>query len=186
MQLGSILSANLGLCWTLFRDFLRLQSRSYLEVVLASIFLRFGRPLDPRKLSARLHENQIFDFLPVLSWDRFWARFWKPTWLQNRAQEAPKLNPKRSRIFKQLRSGFWVQLGPILATKKLLFGRVGHLMLWPQWATPEIAFRPLKFVRFSSDFGSIFNWLPVDVIVVIVQTGPPSLVAVWTGRLRLL
>ena len=131
MQLGSILSANLGLCWTLFRDFLRLQSRSYLEVVLASIFLRFGKPLDPRKLSPRLHENQIFDFLPVLSWDRFWARFWKPTWLQNRAQEAPKLDPIRGQKNKHLRNGFWVQLDPNLVSKKLPF--------WACWASYVVA-----------------------------------------------
>ena len=40
-QLGSILGANLRLCWALFRVFFRLETRAYLEDVLASIFHRF-------------------------------------------------------------------------------------------------------------------------------------------------
>ena len=63
-----------------------------------------------------------------------------PTCVQNRDQEAPKLDPKRSRKFKQLRSGFWVQLGPNLASKKWVFWPVGGslgalcwslLAIWP-------------------------------------------------------
>ena len=44
MLLGSILDPNLDLCWTLFRDFWHRESRSYLEVSLASIFLQFLTP----------------------------------------------------------------------------------------------------------------------------------------------
>ena len=45
-QLDSILGATLGLCWRLLRDFEPLESRYYLEVVSASIFLRFRTPLE--------------------------------------------------------------------------------------------------------------------------------------------
>ena len=67
MLLGAILVPILTLCWKFFRSFFALKMRSYLEVVLASIFHRFWSPLDPRKLSPRQHENQFIDFLTVLS-----------------------------------------------------------------------------------------------------------------------
>ena len=54
MQLGSIWGANLGLCWKLFRDVLPLESRSYHEVVSASIFLRFRTPMGNKKQSFRI------------------------------------------------------------------------------------------------------------------------------------
>ena len=54
MQVGSISGANLGLCWRLFGDFLPLASRSDLEVVLASIFLRFRTTSEDGKPARQL------------------------------------------------------------------------------------------------------------------------------------
>ena len=109
MQVGSILGSNLGLCWRLFRVFLLLESRSYLEVVSASIFLRFRHPVGEQKQSF-LVVNDNFVHIGLFNLDTFLGPKLDPNplpkWFQNRAQEAPKLDPKRSRNFKQLRSGF--------------------------------------------------------------------------------
>ena len=50
-QLGSMLET--------FRYFLPLESRSYLEVVLAAIFLRFRTTLEDRKPAFRIVNNRV-------------------------------------------------------------------------------------------------------------------------------
>ena len=59
MQLGSILGSNLGLCGQHFSYLLPLESRSYLEAVLALIFHRFLDPLGLQKQSFRIANNII-------------------------------------------------------------------------------------------------------------------------------
>ena len=59
MHLGSIWELNLGLCWRLVRVCLLLESRTYLEVILASFFLRFRTPLEDRKPSFRIVNNKV-------------------------------------------------------------------------------------------------------------------------------
>ena len=65
--LASFSDPMLGSSWELFRYFFALNMRSYLEVLLASIFDRFWTSLEPQKLSSRLHENHMLHFLHYLS-----------------------------------------------------------------------------------------------------------------------
>ena len=161
MQLGSTWRPNLGQCWTLFSLFFG----AWTPLLSWSRFgIDFSLVLEPLvhwKLSSRLHVNQILYIFMFLCWARFWLRFWSSTCLQNRAQEAPKLDAKRREKFKLLPSGFWAQLGPNLASKRLPFwacwGSYVGLMLWPQRATPEIPFKLSKCVRFG-----IICWTILD------------------------
>ena len=61
-RLGPVLDPMSGLCWELFRSFFALKLRSYLQVVLASIFHRFWKSLERQKLSSRCSGNQILHF----------------------------------------------------------------------------------------------------------------------------
>ena len=86
MQLGSIWEPNLGLCWRLFRDLLPLESRTYLEVILASFFLRFLTPLKDRKPSFRIVNNMVSYTSAFLPWTLFLDR----SWTQNDSNIEPK------------------------------------------------------------------------------------------------
>ena len=92
--------ANLALRWRLFRFFLPLESRSYLEVVLAAIFLRFRTTLEDRKPAFRIVNKRGMVHIGLFNLDTFLRPKLDPKILpklaQHRAQEAPKLDPKRS------------------------------------------------------------------------------------------
>ena len=60
MQHGSILGANLALCWRFFSLFLPPENCCYLEVVLGTIFLRFRIILEDRKPAFRIVNNRVW------------------------------------------------------------------------------------------------------------------------------
>ena len=91
MQVGSMSGSNLCLCWGLFRYFLFLESRSYLEVVSASIFLRFRIPLGEQKQSFRIVNNIVSYTSAFLTWTPFVDR----GWALKSSQHGSKIQPKK-------------------------------------------------------------------------------------------
>jgi len=88
--LASILASNFRLCWRLFRDLSPLESRSYLEGVSASVFLRFWSPLGEQKTWFRIVNNTLSYTSAFLTWTPFVDRGWPLKSLQHGSKIQPK------------------------------------------------------------------------------------------------
>ena len=112
IDFGANLTPTLSLCWELFRAFLALTLRSYLEGLFASIFDQFWTPLEHQKLSSRLGENQKNEILRFLSQARFGGPYRSPKGFQKRSQDTPKYVQNLTGNLFEVKRRFCAQLGP--------------------------------------------------------------------------